>query len=107
MAKKKVVKSGPNRKSTKSVAKKSVAKKSSKSARAQAGEQRLLTNDEIGHVAGQVWQLLTDENDRSMASIKKSIAAPDALTLASIGWLAREDKLEFKMNGRFTIVSLR
>ena len=102
MAKKKAVTSDSNRKS-----KESGAKQSSKSDPVQGGQQRSLTNDEIGQVAGEVWLLLTAENDRSLASIKKSIDAPDVLILAAIGWLAREDKLHFNTSGRFTIVSLR
>jgi hypothetical protein len=102
MAKKKVVTSDSSRKS-----KKSGTKRSSKSEPVQTGQQRSLTSDEIGHVAGEVWQLLTDENNRSLASIKKSIDAPDVLILAAIGWLAREDKLQFDTSGRFTNVLLR
>lgn len=87
--------------------KKSAEKQSSNSAPIQGGQQRSLTSAEIGRVAGEVWQLLNDENHRSLASIKKSIDAPDALILAAIGWLAREDKLQFDTSGRNTNVSLR
>lgn len=102
MAKRKAVTTGSSAK-----AKKSGAKEPSKSDSVQGVQQRLLTCDEIGHVAGEVWQLLTNANNRSLASIKKSIDAPDVLTLAAIGWLAREDKLQFDTSGRFTTVSLR
>jgi len=99
---KKVVKSGSSRKS-----KKSADTESSKSASIQKTQQRSLTSDEIGHVAGEVWQLLNDQNGQSLASIKKSINAPEAIILAAIGWLAREGKLQFETSGRNTNVSLR
>lgn len=102
MAKRKVETSDSSRKSQKSG-----TQQSSKSDPVQRGQQRSLTSDEIGQVAGEVWRLLTDENNRSLASIKKSIDAPDVLTLAAIGWLAREDKLQFNTSGRSTNVSLR
>ena len=102
MAKRKVETSDSSRKSQKSG-----TQQSSKSDPVQRGQQRSLTSDEIGQVAGEVWRLLTDENNRSLASIKKSIDAPDVLILAAIGWLAREDKLQFNTSGRSTNVSLR
>ena len=50
---------------------------------------------EIGHVAGEVWGLLGRDGGQTVAAIKKSINAPSDVVLAAIGWLAREDKLEF------------
>lgn len=102
MAKKKVAASD-----SRANAKESGAKRSSKSNSVPQGQQRLLTQDEIGHVAGEVWRLLASENNRSLTSIKKSIDAPDVLVLAAIGWLAREGKLQFDASGRSTSVSLR
>ena len=101
MAKKKVVTSGAGRNS-----KKSVAKKSSNSVPVKGGRQRVLTGDEIGQVAGDVWHLLDDENHLTLTSIKKSIDAPEPLILAALGWLAREGKLQFATSGRTTKVSL-
>jgi hypothetical protein len=44
---------------------------------------------------------------QNLAAIKKAIDAPNDLTLAAIGWLAREDKLEFSNSGRVLKISLR
>ena len=108
MAKRKVVDSGKAVKSGSSQdSKKPVAKRSKKSVSVTRNAQPSLTGIEIGRVAGEVWQLLTDEEEHSLASIKKTIAAPELLVLAAIGWLAREDKLQFKTSGRTTKVSLR
>jgi hypothetical protein len=62
---------------------------------------------EIGHVAGDVWGILSRDGGLTIPAIKKSIAAPDDVVLAAIGWLAREDKVEFSTQGRSVKVSLR
>jgi hypothetical protein len=62
---------------------------------------------EIGHVAGDVWGLLGRDGGQTIAAIKKSVDAPGDYVLAAIGWLAREDKLEFSVNGRTVKISLR
>jgi Winged helix-turn-helix domain (DUF2582) len=62
---------------------------------------------EIGHIAGEVWGLLSRDGGQTVAAIKKSIHAPSDVVLAAIGWLAREDKLEFSAHGRAVKLSLR
>jgi len=66
-----------------------------------------LSTTEIGHVAGDVWGLLVRDGAQTIAAIKKSVDAPPDLVLAAIGWLAREEKLEFSTQGRSVKVSLR
>lgn len=68
---------------------------------------RILTHDDIGQVAGLVWQLLNEQGEQSLASIKSSIDAPSDLVLAAIGWLAREHKLWFATKGRSVVLSLQ
>ena len=65
------------------------------------------SSTEIGHVAGDVWEFLSRDGGQTVASIKKSIAAPGDVVLAAIGWLAREDKVEFSSHGRSVKISLR
>ena len=67
----------------------------------------VFSTTEIGHVAGDVWGLLVHDGTLTVAAIKKSIDAPGDIVLAAIGWLAREDKLEFSSQGRSVKVSLR
>jgi hypothetical protein len=66
-----------------------------------------LSSTEIGHVAGDVWGLLVRDGSLTVAAIKKSIGARGDVVLAAIGWLAREDKLEFSTHGRSVKISLR
>jgi winged helix-turn-helix protein DUF2582 len=62
---------------------------------------------EIGHVAGDVWGVLSNHGELTLAVLKKEVAAPADMVLAAIGWLAREDKIEFSTTGRTIKVSLR
>ena len=54
-----------------------------------------MSSIEIGHVAGEVWGILSQHGELTLADLKKEVPASADLVLASIGWLAREDKLEF------------
>ncbi len=71
------------------------------------GRQQALSNEQIGQAAGEVWRVLTENDGQSLAALKKSIDAPADLVVAALGWLAREDKLEFVTSGRSLKVSLR
>jgi hypothetical protein len=62
---------------------------------------------DIGNVAGEIWGLLTNNGEQTLAALKKSVDAPPELVLAAIGWLAREDKLEFATTGKTVKISLR
>ena len=61
----------------------------------------------IGHAAGEIWGLLSTNGDQTLAAIKKSVDAPSDMVLAAIGWLAREDKIDFTTSGRTVKISLR
>jgi hypothetical protein len=61
----------------------------------------------IGHAAGEIWGLLSSNGAQTLAAIKKSVDAPSDVVLAAIGWLAREDKLDFTTSGRTVKISLR
>jgi hypothetical protein len=63
--------------------------------------------DQIGEVAGLVWQTLNNEGPLSLAKLVKSIDQPRDLVMQAIGWLAREDKLEIDENSRGKAISLR
>lgn len=67
----------------------------------------LLSNHQIGIAAGEVWKVLAEEGEQSLAALKKSVDSPSDQVLAAVGWLAREGKLDFKARGRSVKVSLR
>ncbi len=68
---------------------------------------QVLTTDQIGKTAGEVWRILVEEGEQSLSALKKKIEAPSDMVLAAIGWLAREDKLKFNPKGRSMRVGLR
>ena len=61
---------------------------------------------EVGHTAGDVWQLLDNNGPLSLTEIVKMIDAPRDQVMQSIGWLAREGKLTVRTEGRRKIASL-
>lgn len=79
---------------------------STASARTKSGE-RTLSQHDIGSVAGEIWGLLAKGEGLSLSAIKKSVAAPSDVVLAAVGWLAREDKLDFSTIGRTLKVTLK
>jgi hypothetical protein len=61
----------------------------------------------IGHAAGEVWGYLSGGEPRTIVEIKKSVKVPGDLVVAAIGWLAREDKLDFVTSGKTVKIGLR
>lgn len=61
----------------------------------------------IGETAGEIWQLLNAEGPLSLSAIVGKIKRPQTMVYMGVGWLAREDKLEFTKTNRGTSVSLR
>lgn len=69
--------------------------------------ERTLSSHDIGLVAGEIWGFLAEKEPQSLSAIKKGVTAPADVTVAAIGWLAREDKLEFVTSGRALKVGLK
>lgn len=63
--------------------------------------------EQIGEVAGKVWQALSSGGPLSMAQLAKAVSEPRDVVMQAVGWLAREDKLCIEDKGRNRIVSLR
>ena len=64
-------------------------------------------DDKIGELAGEVWKYLREEGESSVSGIGRAIDAPRTKVNMAIGWLAREDKIEFENQGRGNSVSLK
>ncbi len=62
--------------------------------------------ERIGELAGYVWRFLEEEGETSVSGVTKAVDAPRTKVNMAIGWLAREEKLEFVDNGRGTSVRL-
>lgn len=61
---------------------------------------------EIGLNAGKVWQLLSDNHKWTYAELKKKSGLTDTDLGAALGWLGREDKIEFEQEEVQLYVSL-
>ncbi len=97
---------------TKSSEAKSTAKKTSAPSSASNGDATTATTgnlsaEQIGLTAGSVWGYLTEKGPTSLATIKKEIGASADLVLAAIGWLAREEKLDFTTSGKTVKIGLK
>jgi hypothetical protein len=62
---------------------------------------------QIGEVAGVVWQALSEKGPLSTTQLVKVTGKPRDAVMQSLGWLAREDKINIEDKGRNRIVSLR
>lgn len=62
---------------------------------------------EIGETAGEVWRLLESEGSLTLAQIKKKVGAKPGHAEYALGWLAREDKIEFEQDKRACRVTLK
>lgn len=68
---------------------------------------RTLSTHDIGLVAGEIWGFLAEKDPQTLAAIKRAVTAPADVIAAAIGWLAREDKLEFTTSGRTLRIALK
>lgn len=76
-------------------------------AKPSVGEAPVISKEAIGSAAGKVWRVLAEKGEESLAGLKRAVDLPGDVVLAAVGWLAREDKLEFAMKGRTVVVALR
>lgn len=61
----------------------------------------------IGETAGKIYRALEKGGTMEIASLQREINFPDsALFNQALGWLAREDKIDFRKKGKEWTVSL-
>ncbi len=61
----------------------------------------------IGIVAGEIWQLLENNDALSLDVIAERLDRPDYLIMMSVGWLSREGHIVVDQDGDEFRVSLR
>lgn len=64
-------------------------------------------NETIGSAAGQVWEYLSNNDEATLASLKKDLSLKADEATMALGWLAREEKVEFTKKGATVKVRLR
>ncbi len=62
---------------------------------------------EVGFKAGEVWQLLNSQGPLTIAQLKKKFNGNGELFNFAIGWLAREDKIDFSRENKTLRVQLK
>jgi hypothetical protein len=61
---------------------------------------------EIGDLAGQVWKTLGARKRVALSTLPKLMERDGILVQQAVGWLARENKVEFEKQGRAVYVKL-
>ena len=62
--------------------------------------------DQIGETAGAVWEALSKDGPLTFAALMEEVNAPQSLFFMAIGWLSREEKLQFEPAGGDYVVRL-
>ncbi|MCL6565979.1 MAG: winged helix-turn-helix domain-containing protein [Acidobacteriia bacterium] len=62
---------------------------------------------QIGETAGRIWHTLDEEGELRVSTLKRQVDVPEPIVYMALGWLAREDKLEVKPQGRTFVVRLK
>jgi len=62
---------------------------------------------EIGETAGEIWNLLYKNGEMSISGLISRVNARQSIAYMGLGWLAREDKLEFMKKSRGVFVRLK
>ena len=63
--------------------------------------------DSIGLVAGLVWEYLDQKGPVTLSKLAREINAPRDLVMQGVGWLAREEKIDFHPGDKSKLISLR
>ncbi len=61
----------------------------------------------IGNVAGKVWQILSSKGPKSVSALVKDTGEKKDNVLIALGWLLREDKLTTEVKGKCTMYGLK
>jgi hypothetical protein len=64
-------------------------------------------NLEIGQAAGNIWKVLKAEGETTVTRLKKKSGLPISNFYMGLGWLAREEKLNFRRDKRNIFISLK
>jgi hypothetical protein len=60
----------------------------------------------IGEMAGRVWRSLEEREDVAVSSLPQILKEKGEIVSQALGWLAKEDKIEFRKKEGKTHVSL-
>lgn len=62
--------------------------------------------DRIGEIAGKIWTVLGEKENVNISKLPKLLKEKGEIVYQALGWLAREDKINYHTKERKTFVSL-
>jgi len=62
--------------------------------------------EKIIETVGKVWRFLGQNGQTHISQLAKSLKEKDEVVFQALGWLAREDKIEYTIKNRRTFVAL-
>jgi len=62
--------------------------------------------EKVIEAAGKTWRFLGQNGQTNVAQLAKVLKEKDEVVYQSLGWLAREDKINYSIKNRRTFVSL-
>jgi Mn-dependent DtxR family transcriptional regulator len=62
--------------------------------------------EEIGETAGKIWEILKKKGEVNVAQLPRMLDKKSAMVHQGLGWLAREDKVDYQVKAGKTFVSL-
>ena len=62
--------------------------------------------DKVIETAGKAWKFLGQNGETEIVELSRKLKEKDSVVLQAVGWLAREDKINYATRNRKTFVSL-
>ena len=62
--------------------------------------------EKVIETAGKTWRYLGQNGETNVSQLSKALKEKDEVVLQAVGWLAREDKINYSIKNRRTFVSL-
>ncbi|PID73171.1 MAG: hypothetical protein CSB33_05085 [Desulfobacterales bacterium] len=63
--------------------------------------------ERIGYTAGNIWDYLSQNGEATSNRLKTALKENDKAISLALGWLARENKIEFVKEGRSQLIRLK
>lgn len=65
-----------------------------------------MMKDKVIDIAGKTWRFLGQNGETNVAQLPRLLRENNTVVLQALGWLAREDKINYTTRSRRTFVSL-
>ena len=62
--------------------------------------------ERIGLAAGKVWEMLKANGEMDISALTKKMDERSVIVQQALGWLAREDKIDYDLKGKKIFVTL-